>query len=202
MDMMLYIRILRQSWLLIVLIVGAAAVASLAVALTRPQAYQATARLLVTFADPARVDIEDPLAYDVAAIVRGRPFGTDVAAALANQGFPITADVVMASLQASNTKREVLLSANATDPVIAIRLLEAAVAQLKSGGLRYWGAAPIVAEQPGLSVVVLDLPTQATATPGMRSVAQEVGLRAIAALAVALLIAFARHYLSLANRSE
>jgi hypothetical protein len=194
MDILLYIRIIRQSWLLIGVVVGATALASLIVALARPQAYTATARLLVTFADPARVDIEDPLAYDVAAIVRGRPFGTDVAAALTAQNMPISTDQVMVSLQASNTKREVLLSAQATDPVVAVRLLETAVTQLQTGGLRYWGAAPIVAEQPGLSVVVLDLPTQATATLGVRSIAQEVGLRVIAALAVAFLIAFARHY--------
>jgi hypothetical protein len=202
MNLRLYLTILRQSWLIILLVAGIAAGASLAVALIRVPSYTATARLLVTFSDPARVDIEDPLAYDVAAIVKGRPFGSDVAAALTSQGVAITTEEVMASLNATNTKREVFLSATSTAAELPIRLLNVAVTQLQSGGLRYWGAAPIVAQQPGISIVILDIPREALRSNGMGSIIREVGLRTLTGLAFGIVVVFVRYYLRNTHATE
>ena len=195
MELQLYISIIRQSWRIVAGVALLAGVLSLIGALIQPPRYTASARLLVTVADPARVDIEDPLAYDVAAIVSGRPFGTDVAALLSSQGRATTPELVMASLSATNRKREVWLTANTSEQDLPIPLLNAAVGQLVSGGLRYWGAAPIVAKQPGLAVVVLDMPSQASRLNGPVALAREVVLRLLAGGALGIALAFGRFYL-------
>ncbi len=202
MELRLYITIIRQSWRIVALITFLAGGASLMAALLQQPRYTASARLLVTFADPARVDIEDPLAYDVAAIVSGRPFGTDVATLLGTQGRSITPELIMASLSATNSKREVWLTANTQDPDLPIPLLQAAVTQLQAGGLRYWGAAPVVSKQPGLSIVVLDTPNQVLQSNGPAVLAREVALRLFAGMTIGIALAFIRYYLWNTNATK
>jgi hypothetical protein len=192
-DLLLYFDILRRQWIVIITITLLAACASLVVALFQPAQYVATARLLVTIADPTRVDIEDPLAYDVPAIIHGRPFAQDVSALLATQHVPITADAIMQALRATNQKREVLLTATSPDPSIPIPLLRAATTQLQAGGLRYWGGAAPVPERPGLRIVLLEIPDAVQQSNSPVAIAREVGLRTLAGLAVGCGLAYGIH---------
>jgi hypothetical protein len=192
-DLLLYFDILRRQWIVIITITLLAACVSLIVALFQPAQYAATARLLVTIADPTRVDIEDPLAYDVPAIIHGRPFAQDVSALLATQHVPITADAMMQALRATNQKREVLLTATSPDPSIPIALLRAATTQLQAGGLRYWGGAAPLPERPGLRIVLLEMPDTVQQSNGPAAIAREVGLRTLAGLAVGCGLAFGIH---------
>jgi hypothetical protein len=128
----------------------------------------------------------------VPAIVNGRPFATDVAARLAADGRPITPDEVIRALSATNQKRTVFLTATGSDPGAPALLLRAAVDQLREGGLRYWGAAALIPDRPGLLVEVLDLPERAERVNGAPAIAREVALRALAGLAVGAALAFIR----------
>jgi hypothetical protein len=193
MEIAHYLKIVYQRWWLVAAIMLIAGIASLLVDLREPPRYEATARLLVTVADPGRVDIEDPLAYDVPAIVSGQPFGQDVATLLASQGQAIQADQVMAALRATNQKRQVWLTASASDGPQAVAIVQAATTQLQRGGLRYWGAAAIIPERPGMNVVVLDLPTQAIQINRRSAIVLQVGLRMLAGGLLGALIAFALH---------
>jgi hypothetical protein len=189
-------QIIGQRWRAVAAAALVAGLASLALALAQPPQYAATARLLVTVADPARVDIEDPLAYDVPAIVNGQPFAEDVAAALALQGHELSAAQVIESLSATNEKRQVFLTAQAGDPAMPPLLLRAAADQLRQGGLRYWGSAPIAGQRPGINIVVLALPEQSERSNGAAAATREVALRTLAGLAVGAGLALAHHYLT------
>jgi hypothetical protein len=192
-DLLLYFEILRRQWIVVIAITLLAAIASLIVALLQPAQYAATARLLVTIADPTRVDIEDPLAYDVPAIIHGRPFAQDVSALLVSQHVIITADAIMQALRATNQKREVFLTATSFDPSIPIALLRAAAEQLQAGGLRYWGGAAPIPERPGLRIVLLEMPDAVQQSNGPSAIAREVALRTLAGLAVGCGLAFGIH---------
>lgn len=195
MELLLYLAILRRQSILIIALTLLAALSSLGFALLQPARYTATARLLVTFADPSRVDIEDPLAYDVPAIIHGRPFAQDVATLLATQNRSISTEQIMQALRATNQKREVFLTAISPDPAVPVALVQAAAEQLQLGGLRYWGTAAIVSKQPGISVVVLDVPTTAQLVNSPSAIAREVALRTLAGLAVGCGLAFGIHTL-------
>lgn len=188
MEIQEIVYILRRQWWLIAIVTLLAAGSSLVVALRQPAHYSATAQLLVMLADVSRVDIEDPLAYDVAAIVHGRPFANDLAAALAARGHALDANSLIAMLRASNQKRLVLLSAESTDPALPPVVLAAAAEQLQQGGLRYWGEAALRAERPGITVVILDMPSQSSQSNGPNAIIREVGLRTLAGLAVGVLL--------------
>jgi len=192
-ELLLYLDILRRQWIVIIAVTLLAAMASGVFALIQPARYAATARMLVTIADPTRVDIEDPLAYDVPAIVHGRPFAQDVAALLATQHVSISADEIMGALRATNQKREVSLTATSADPSMPIALLQAAAMQLQTGGLRYWGVAAPVPERPGLRIVLLEMPYSAERSNSMAAIAREVALRTLAGLAVGCGLAFGIH---------
>jgi Chain length determinant protein len=196
MEILRAAQIVRQRWRLVLAVTLIAACGSLALALAQPPRYAATARLLVTVADPARVDIEDPLAYDVPAIVNGQPFAEDVAAALAQQGHPTSPAQVIASLSATNQRRQVFLTAQSEDPSAPGLILQAAIDQLRQGGLRYWGSASIAQLHPGLNLVVLALPAQAERTNGVAAILREVGLRSLAGLLAGAGLALAHHRLT------
>lgn len=196
MEVLRAAKIVRQRWRLVLAVTLIAACGSLSIALAQPPRYAATARLLVTVADPARVDIEDPLAYDVPAIVNGQPFAEDVAAALARQGYPTSAAQVIASLSATNQKRQVFLTSQSEDAGAPALMLQVAIDQLRQGGLRYWGSAPIVQQQPGMNLVVLALPAQAERTNGTAAIIREVGLRSLAGLVAGAGLALAYHSLT------
>src|SRR5262249_53416770 len=86
MELYLYLDILRRRWPVVVATPLLVALISLGAALAQPPRYGATARLLVTRPLSAAVDAEDTLAYDLPAIVGGKPFAADVTAELARRG--------------------------------------------------------------------------------------------------------------------
>jgi hypothetical protein len=194
MEILHYITILRRRWLLVALPGLVAFLVSLGVALAEPPRYAATARVLVQLDAPARVDIEDALAYDLAAIVRGRPLAADVAAQLAASGRPVAPEDVAGALSATNLKREVTLTATAGDPDTALALLQTAIALLRKHGLAYWSVGAPTEERPGLIIGELAPPTAAGRVNGVGALIRVVALRTLAGLACGAALALALHF--------
>jgi capsular polysaccharide biosynthesis protein len=195
MELYLYLDILRRRWPIVAALPLLVALISLAVALAQPPRYGATARLLVTRPGATTVDAEDTLAYDLPAIVGGRPFAADLAAQLARRGHPLDQALVEQALHAENQKHVVYLSATTADPANAVAIVQAAVDLVRANGLRYWGDQSATPERPGVNVAVLDLPAAAALLNGPRAVALEVALRALLGLIAGVGVAFALHYL-------
>ena len=195
MELYHYLGILRRRWPIVAaapLLVG---LISLVAAVVQPPRYGATAQLLVTRPGAATVDAEDTLAYDLPAIVGGRPFAADVAAELARRGRPLDQALVEQALHAENQRHVVYLSATAADPADAVALVQAAVNLVRANGLRYWGDQSATPERPGVNVAVLDLPAEGALLNGPRGIALEAGLRALLGLIAGVGAVFALHYL-------
>jgi capsular polysaccharide biosynthesis protein len=195
MELHLYLDVLRRRWPLVVAVPLLVALVSLAVAVMRPPRYGLTARLLVTRPPTGNVDAEDTLAYDLPAIVGGKPFAQDVARELTSRGQPLDEALVEQALHAENQKHVVYLSATTDGPAAAVAIADAAVSLIKTNGLRYWGDPNATPEHPGANVAVLDLPAGAALLNGPRAIAQEVALRALLGLLAGVGAAFALYYL-------
>jgi capsular polysaccharide biosynthesis protein len=195
MELRLYLEILRRRWPLVVGVPLLVALLSLGFAVMQPPRYGATARLLVTRPGSVTVDVEDTLAYDLPAIVGGEPFALQVTQELARRGYALDPAVVERSLHGENQKHVVSLSATTSNPADAVAIVVAAVALIKTNGLRYWGDPDVTPARPGIDITVLSLPAQAVLLNGPRAIAQEVGLRALLGLTAAVGAAFALHYL-------
>jgi capsular polysaccharide biosynthesis protein len=195
MELYHYLGILRRRWQLVAAVPLLAALISLGAALLQPPRYGATARLLVTRPNVA-VDAEDTLAYDLPAIVGGKPFAADVAAELARRGHPVDQALVENALHAENQKHVVYLSATAGDPSEAAAIVQAAVDLIRANGLRYWGDPSATPERPGINVAVQDLPAAGAQINGPRAVALDIALRALLGLLAGVGMAFALHYLA------
>lgn len=204
MQLRAYLAIVRRLWPVVLLLPLLAGGLSLALALGRPPAYQAAARLLITVAAP-RSDasplpaLDDEASWatteyildDLPFVLAGAPFAEDVAAAMAAEGYPLDPAVIRSGLRSEVTHRAVYLTATAGTPEHAAAMLRGAVAALAEGGLRYWGRAPA----GGLQVAVLEPPGDAAPAGGLRSLVREVGLRTALALAAGVGLAFLVHYL-------
>ncbi|GAB4110897.1 MAG: LPS biosynthesis protein [Roseiflexaceae bacterium] len=191
MDLISFGRLLQRWWWVMLVPAVVASGVSLIGVLGEPPQYRASARLLITLADPARVDIEDALAYDLAAIAKGRPLAVDVSERLNNAGQTITPDQVRSALSATNLKREVTLHAVSGDPQQALLIRDAAIAQLREQGLAYWGVGAPVPERPGLAVVELDVPAEVVQVNGLATKLGSIGLRGVAGLVCGLVITLA-----------
>lgn len=195
MELYLYLDILRRRWPIVVAVPLLVALVSLAVALAQPARYRATAQLLVTRPMLGNIDAEDTLAYDLPAIVGGKPFAQDVVAELARRGRPLDAVLVEQALHAENQRHVVFLSASTADPADAVAIVQVSVDLIKTNGLRYWGDMSATPEHPGADVAVLDLPALAAQINSAQAIAMEVVLRALVGLIAGIGAAFALHYL-------
>jgi capsular polysaccharide biosynthesis protein len=201
MELYLYLDILRRRWPVVLAMPLLAALLSLVAALAQAPRYGATARLLVTRPGPV-VDAEDTLAYDLPAIVGGKPFAQDVARELARRGRPLDQAAVERALHAENQRHVVYLSATTADPSDVVAIVTAAVDLIKTNGLLYWGDTSAPAERPSINVAVLDLPAAAARLNGPRAIAVDVALRALLGLAVGVGAAFLLHYLDAARTAS
>jgi capsular polysaccharide biosynthesis protein len=195
MELYLYLNILRRRWRLVAALGLLVALVSLAAAATRPPRYGLVARLLVTRADVPNLDTEDTVAYDLPAIIGSAPFARDVAAEVARRGRPLSQAVVEQALHAENQRHVVSLSVTAADPGDAVAIADAAIALIKTQGLRYWGDPRATPERPGINVAVLDQPRQAALLNGPQAIALEVLLRTAVGLIAGAGLAFVLHYL-------
>lgn len=199
-----YLAILRRLWPVVLLLPLLAGGLSLALALGRPPAYQATTRLLITVAPqpdggapPSALDdgaswaTTEYILDDLPFVIGSAAFAEDVAATMAAEGYSVEPAAIRGALQPEVTHRSVALAATSGDPAIAAAMLRAAVAALQEGGLRYWGRAPA----GGLEVAVLDPPGEAAPVGALRGLVREVGLRTALALAAGIGLAFLVHYL-------
>ena len=202
MELYLYLDILRRRWPIVAALPLLVALASLAAVLAQPARYRATARLLVTRPDSVNVDAEDTLAYDLPAIVGGKPFAEDVARELARRGHPLDQALVEQALHAENQKHVVYLMATAANPADALAIVQAAVDLIRANGLRYWGDARPADAGAGINVAVLELPAEAARINGPRAIAIDVALRALLGLIVGIGVAFALHYLDEGRRTK
>ena len=202
MELYLYLDILRRRWPIVAALPLLVALVSLAAALAQPARYRATARLLVTRPDSANVDAEDTLAYDLPAIVGGKPFAEDLAQELARRGRPLDQALVEQALHAENQRHVVFLEATAADPADALAIDLAAVDLVRANGLRYWGDQRPAGQQPGINVAVLELPAEAARVNGPRAIAVDVVLRALLGLIAGIGAAFALHYLDEGRRAK
>jgi capsular polysaccharide biosynthesis protein len=202
MELHLYLDILRRRWPLVIGVPLLVALLSLGFAVAQPSRYGATASLLVTRPGTAIIDVEDTLAYDLPAIVGGEPFAGEVAQELARRGHPLDPSFVERSLHGENQKHVVSVSATTSNPADAVAIVGAAVALIKTNGLRYWGDQNATPARPGVDVAVLSLPTEAALLNGPRAIGLEVGLRALLGLIAGAGAAFALHYLGEAPRTK
>lgn len=202
MPLSAYLDSLRRRWPLLLLLPLLAGGLSLALALARPPAYQAQARLLVTVAPMAPASLpalDDGATWttteyvldDLPFVLASAAFAADVGVAMAAEGYPADASAIRAGLAPEVTHRAVSLSATAATPEQAGAMLRGAILALQEGGLKYWGRAPA----GGLEVAVLDPPGPATLVGGARAIVREVGLRAALALAAAVGLALLAHAL-------
>ncbi|HMQ32420.1 MAG TPA: lipopolysaccharide biosynthesis protein [Chloroflexaceae bacterium] len=200
-----YLAILRRLWPVVLLLPLLAGGLSLALALGRPPAYQASARLLVTLAPPAAAApaplpaLDDGATWatteyildDLPFVLSSAAFAADVGAAMAAEGYPADPGAIQAGLRPEVTHRSVLLTATAAGPEQAGAMLRGALGALERGGLKYWGRA----DAGGLQGPVLDPPGPAAPAGGLRDLVREVGLRVALALAAGVGLAFLLHYL-------
>lgn len=208
-----YLRILKRSWVLLVLLPLLTAGISLAISQDQPQVYTSTARVLVTHEPhPSEQTGEFPdvnLNYswessefildDLPQVVTSRAFAEDVHVWLRIQGFDISPTAIQASLDAENFHRTVTLTARAANPELATKMLDAAIEKLGSNGLRYWNRHTL--ERTGLSMAVLDPPGPATPLYTTRWLGINTALRAGLGLVVAVALAFLLHYLDIRLRT-
>ncbi len=192
MNILDILEILRQSWRLILAITVLSAIASLVIALRQPPSYTANVRFLLTIADPYEVDIEDALAYDVATIIHGRLFTEDLSEALAAQGFQYSPSELRTALSATNTKRDVTLTATGTDAQATSAMISESIRLIERWGLYYWSKAAPISRRPGMTIVYIDMLEAATQHNTRSAIAREVGLRTFAALWLACVLAFAQ----------
>lgn len=202
-----YLFILRRFWPLILvlpLIVGGV---SLALALGRPERYQASARIMVTqrpLDDAVAADLPDYnnsyswltseyILDDLPQVVTSVAFAEDVRAAAAAAGSDLAVPAIQGGLRAEVLHRAVFLAAVADSPDAALATVRGAVDALQTNGLKYWDRAP--AGSGGLLVAVLDPPGGVGPTGGLRGTLFDVGLRTALALAAAIGLAFLLHYL-------
>jgi capsular polysaccharide biosynthesis protein len=197
MEVYLYLDILRRRWLIVAAVPLLVALVSLAVAIAQPPRYRATAQLLVTRPLIGNFDAEDTLAYDLPAIVGGKPFAQVVVAELARRGRSLDAALVGPALHAENQRHVVLLSASTADPADAVAIVQVAVDLIKTNGRRYWGDTSATPERPGADIAVLDLPAMAAQINGLQAIAMEVALRAMLGLLAGIGVAFALYYLDI-----
>ena len=202
MELYLYLAILRRRWPVVVAAPLLVALISLAAALAQPPRYGVTARLLVTRPDSATIDVEDTLAYDLPAIVGGKPFAGDVARDIARRGRALDQALVERALHAENQRHVVYLSATTADPSDAVAIVQSAVDVIVANGLRYWGDTSATRERPGIDVAVLDLPAQAARLNGARAIGLDVALRALLGLIAGVGAVFALHYLDEGRRTN
>lgn len=195
-----YLSILRRYWLLVLLPPLIAGALSLALALGRAPAYQASALAMVSRAPlsaPAPSPLPDVderstwmtteyLLDDLPFVVGSAAFAADVQAALADEGYQIDVATIRGGVRADVTHRAVTFRAVADTPEAASAVLRATLATLQSGGLKYWGRA----SAGGLHVAVLDPPGEAAPVAGRREVLRDVALRVTLALAAGVGLAF------------
>jgi capsular polysaccharide biosynthesis protein len=199
-----YLSILRRFWPLVVLLPLLAGTLSLLLALRRPATFSATARILVTQAPsdaPAAAlpDLDDGATWatteyildDLPFVLQSAAFAADVRAALAAQGVNLDTGSIQGGLRPEVTHRTVLLSASAPDQQQALALVNAAVATLQTGGLKYWGRAA----EGGLQVALLDPPAPAGSSASLRDLVQDVALRTMLGLAAGVGLALLLHSL-------
>ncbi|HEX9369628.1 MAG TPA: hypothetical protein VF897_01430, partial [Roseiflexaceae bacterium] len=173
-----------------------------------PARYGLTTRLLVTRAAASDGGVglsdrgEDKTALDLPAIVESATFRRDLAEELARRGRPIDEHALVGALRASTQDRVVVIAVEAAGPDDAVAIGEATVGLVQRNGLRYWGDPHATPASPGLDVGVLDPPQQAARLNGPRAIALEVGLRALLALAAAVGLVFALHYLDAGRRAQ
>lgn len=202
-----YLAVLRRFWPLVLLLPLLAGGASLAVALRRPPAYAAAARLLVTLAPPADAAAprDDQATWattefildDLPFVLQSAAFADDVAAAARAEGYPLDPAAARGAIAAEVTHRAVYLSASAPTPEAALALVRGAIAALSDGGLSYWGRSP----SGSFEVAVLD-PPAAAPVGGLRDLVLDVGARVALALVAAVGLAFLLHALDDRLRSS
>jgi len=199
-----YLSILRRFWPLVALLPLLVGGLSLGLALRRPLAYQASARLLVTKALSAPAAAPQPALDDGATwatteyilddlpfVLHSATFAEDVRAAMAAEGYLIEIGAIQSGLSPEVTHRAVAITATAGTPELALALVRSAVTTLQTGGLKYWGRAP----SGGLEVAVLDPPSAAGSLGGLRNLLLDVVARSLLALAAAVGLAFLLHAL-------
>lgn len=196
MELLLYLKILRRHWGIVLALPLVVGLLSTLVALRQPARYSATAQLLVTRPLYGNLDGDDTLAYDLPAIVGGTPFAQDVVAELARRNHPLDQALIEQALHAENQRHVVTIRATTAQPDDALAIVQAAVALIETNGRRYWGERDVTPERPGVNVAVLEAPTAAVLQNGPRALAFEVGLRTLLGLLAGIGLAFALHYLN------
>jgi hypothetical protein len=201
MELRLYLDILRRHWWIVLAVPLLTALIAALAALARPPRYGVQVRLLVTrdMNHPSAVGRtaagEDTTAQDLPAILKSAAFRRDLAQALAQQGRPVDETMLINTISAIASEHEVVATIAGTLPEQAITVAKMLIAVLQTQGLRYWGDPSATPEHPGLHVGVLDPPEQAVRLDGPRSLALEVGLRALAGLGAAIGLAFVFDFL-------
>jgi capsular polysaccharide biosynthesis protein len=204
-----YFMIVRRSWPLVLALPLLAALASLALAFTRPPSYTLPVRLMITQALPTdgpppslrdQWDGTEFLIDDIPQVVTSALFAKDVALAPQAQAAGLDPALIVTGLSAETFHRQVTLQATAPTSTQARALAEAAVQTLQANGLKYWGRHDPTAAT-GLNMAVLDFPGEATSATSVRQIATNVALRTGLALAAAIGLAFLRSYLDPRLRS-
>ncbi|MBP1464550.1 hypothetical protein EYB53_002395 [Candidatus Chloroploca sp. M-50] len=199
-----YIALLLRYWPVLVLLPLLTAGLSTLTLLGRTPVFQTTVRLMVTQAPEPDPELPLPpldvgttwltTAYildDLPAVISSALFATDVQAAMAAQGYALEVPAIQGGLRVETTHRSVLLSATAATPELAVAMAQAAVTSLREGGLVYWGRDPA----GGLQVQVIDPPGAAASSQSLTGLVREVGLRVALALVAAVGIALGLAYL-------
>jgi capsular polysaccharide biosynthesis protein len=200
MQLRAYLAILRRFWPLIVALPLLSGGLSLALALGRPERYQATAQLMVTrsviggagaaslpdFNDSYSWTTTEFILDDLPQVVGSAAFAEDVRAA----GVDLPRAAIQGGLSAEVLHRAVYLSAIADTPDLALTLVNGAVGTLQSRGLVYWGRGV-----GGLDVSVLNPSQPSGVIGGPRAALLNAAVRAALGLAVALGLALLINYL-------
>lgn len=208
MELRHYLAILRRRWPIIVILPLLVALVSGATALTQPQRYGLTARLMVTQTPLATGEASpspdlnsvgswqasEYVLDDLPQVLSSALFAQDVSAALAQQGLEVSPATLQSAISGVTTHRTVDMAVVADDPQLAVSIARAAAETLRLNGLKYWNRQGTLTD-PGLRVAVLTMPESAGPIVNLRRIVRDVALRTVLALAAGIGLAFLMHYL-------
>ncbi len=209
MQLRYYFSLLLRYWAIILVLPILASGISLYNQLQQPNRYAASAHLMITqtphpqdmivpFPDFNLVSSWQSSEYivdDMPQVVDSITLATDVQAWLKPKGYDVSPSAIQAALRAQTFHRSVALFVETDSPDLARAMLEGAIASLQANGLAYWDRDVPTNGNGGLSIAILNPPTDGAPMHSNRQMLTNVALRGGLALGVAIGIALLLHYL-------
>ncbi len=197
---------------MIIAVPAVVAVASILLMLVQPPRYTSTGVVMISQAPHTEEQVvpfpdlnlihswqsSEYILDDVTQVVESAALAQDILTWLEEQGYDIDDPElepkdIQESLEGEKIHRSIEITSEAGDPILAEKVIEGAMVNLKDKGLAYWNRPAL--QGNGLSVAVLTPATEAEPVLGLSGIAINLVLRVGLALVAAMGLAFLLHYL-------